>query len=72
MAFPSQVDRLAQRAGLPPELVAILLVVAGVLVILFPRLISWFVGLVFIVLGVWWLVSLYQQRQRPLAPPPGP
>lgn len=76
MAFPSQIDRYAQRAGLPPELAAIVLVVVGILVLVFPALISWFVGLLLIVLGAWWLIALFQARQAaappPAAPPYGP
>ncbi len=72
MAFPSQIDRYAQRAGVPPELAALLLVAVGILVIVFPALIAWFVGLLLIVLGVWWLLVVFQARQHaaPRAPPP--
>lgn len=77
MAFPTQVDRLATRTGLPPELVAILLIVAGVLVLVMPEIIAYIVGILLIVLGVWWLVASFQARQHaerrgqpPTAPPP--
>lgn len=59
----SSVDRLAGRTGLSGDAVAILMIVAGVLVIAFPALIGIVVGVTLIVLGCLWLVTRARERQ---------
>lgn len=59
----SSVDRVAGRTGLSGDAVAILMIVAGVLVIAFPALLSIIIGVVLIVLGCLWLVTRMRERQ---------
>ena len=61
------VDRLADRTGLSSDAVAILVIVAGILVIAFPQLLRFTVGILLIGLGVYWLVE--RQRGRQALPP---
>lgn len=70
--FRTSVERVAGRTGLTSDAVAILFIVAGVLVLIFPRLVEVVLGILLIVVGVVWLVSAYQERQRGASPPPPP
>ena len=56
------------RASVPIEVLAVIMIVMGVLVIVFPHLIAWFVGLVLIAAGVLWLMGAWNAR-RPYGPP---
>lgn len=62
-------ERIAGRSGVPVEIVAVLMIVIGILVIVFPELIAWFVGLLLIIGGVLWLVIAFQARRTS---PPAP
>ena len=68
---PDSVDRIAGRTGLSGDAVAVLMIVAGVLVIVFPKLLNYVVGIVLIVLGVLWLLTRMRDRQAagPASPP---
>lgn len=67
----SYVDRFAGRSGVSAEIVAVLMIVIGILVIVFPKLIAWFIGLLLIAAGVLWLITTFQAR-RSLAPASSP
>lgn len=72
------VDSVAGRFGIPPQAVAILMIVFGLLVIVLPHLLPWLVGILLIVLGVLWLVGSTgtgmrlgsTQPREPASPPP--
>lgn len=58
------------RSGVPVEALAVILIVMGVLVIVFPHMIAWLVGLTLIAVGVLWLMSAWGSRRSYAAPPP--
>lgn len=65
------IDSVAGRTGLGRDAVAILAIVAGIIVLVFPRILEIVIGILLIVVGVVWLVNSYQDRQaRGAAPPP--
>ena len=64
------VDRIAGRTGLSGDAVAILMILAGILVIVFPRILVFTVGGVLIALGILFLVS--RRRDGAAPPPPAP
>lgn len=75
---PDTVNSMAGRFGVPPQAVAILMIVFGVLIILLPHLLPWLVGILLIVMGVLWLVGSTGGGMRmgagaprePAGPPP--
>jgi hypothetical protein len=63
--------------GIPPQALAILMIIFGVLVIVLPALLSWLVGILLIVMGVAWLTGASgwrptwtARRGGPAEPPP--
>ena len=74
----AHVDRLAGRIGMSGDAVAILMILAGILVIVFPDLLAITVGILLIVLGAWWLFQRSQERRAsqpttaPVSPPYSP
>lgn len=56
------VEAVARRTGLTADAVAILAIVAGVLVIIFPDFIQFVLGIALIVAGVLWLIQSRQAR----------
>lgn len=62
------VDAVAGRTGLTRDAVAILFIVAGIIVLLWPDIVQYVLGIVLIVVGVVWLVQSWQARQ-PKTPP---
>jgi uncharacterized membrane protein HdeD (DUF308 family) len=66
------VDMVADRTGLTRDAVAILFIVAGALVILFPNFIQFVLGILLIIVGVVWLVNSAQERRARHHPPPPP
>ena len=68
VSHPLDVERIAHRIGLSADAVAILMILAGVLVILFPAILRWTVGGVLIALGILFLVG--RQRAPRALPPP--
>lgn len=70
MTLPSDpvrrgIDTVAGRTGLSHDAVAILFIVAGVLIIVFPDLVASILGIVLIVVGVLWLVQSRRGRDGP-------
>lgn len=63
------VDAVAGRTGLTRDAVAILFIVAGIVILIWPQIISVALGLLLIVVGVVWLVGSWRERQ--VARPPG-
>jgi hypothetical protein len=59
----TQVDRVADRLGLPGEVVAITAIVLGVIVIVFPGLVAWALGALLVVAGAWHLAIAVQTRR---------
>lgn len=57
------VDAVAVRTGLTRDAVAILFIVAGVFVLVFPDFIQMVLGVLLIVVGVVWLVTSWRERQ---------
>lgn len=57
------------RSGVPIEVLAVLLIVMGVLVIVFPHMIAWLLGLTLIGIGVLWLMSSWGSRRSYAEPP---
>lgn len=45
-------------------ILAVVAVIFGILVIAFSNLLSWIVGIFFILLGLWFLVGWYTKRER--------
>lgn len=76
MTNPLSVDRISSRTGLSGDAVAVLMIVAGIIVIVWPEILSLVLGIVLIVLGVLWLYSRFRDRQAastaPPRIPPGP
>lgn len=66
--FTRSVDAVAGRTGLTRDAVAILFIVAGIVIIIWPDIIQYILGIVLIVVGVVWLVSSWQQRQAARPP----
>lgn len=66
------VDSLASRTGLTSDAVAILAIVAGVLILIFPAIIAYVIGILLIVVGVVFLVDRHRSRSAapPASPPP--
>ncbi|HVM44960.1 MAG TPA: hypothetical protein VM582_03400 [Candidatus Thermoplasmatota archaeon] len=63
------VDAVAGRTGLTRDAVAILFIVAGVIILIWPAIIPIALGLLLIVVGVVWLVTSYRERQATRPPP---
>lgn len=57
------------RAGVPVEILAVILIVMGVLVIVFPHMIAWLVGLTLIAVGVIWMITALSGRRYAMRPP---
>lgn len=74
--FTASVDGAVRRMGLATEVAAILMVLFGVLIIVFPALVAWILGLLLVLVGVVLLVSHLDARRHhamaPVAPPPSP
>lgn len=69
--FTASVDGAVRRMGLATEVAAILMVLFGVLIIVFPALVAWILGLLLVLVGVVLLVShLDARRHSAPAPPP--
>lgn len=68
----AHVDRIAGTVGLSGDAVAILMILAGILVIVFPALLSVTVGVLLIILGAFWLIQRAQERRAPPTPPQSP
>jgi multisubunit Na+/H+ antiporter MnhC subunit len=64
------VDAVAAKTGLTRDAVAILFIVAGILVLVWEDLLQIILGILLIVVGVVWLVTSWQARQRAGSPPP--
>jgi hypothetical protein len=62
---PFSVDRIAGRTGLSGDAVAILMILAGLLVIVFPAILRFTVGGVLIALGIVFFISRRNQRALP-------
>lgn len=62
---PASIDRISGRTGLSGDAVAILMILAGVLVIVFPAILRFTVGGVLIALGVLFFVSRHGRRALP-------
>jgi type IV secretory pathway VirB3-like protein len=62
--------------GIPPQALAILMIVFGILVIVLPALLSWLVGILLVVIGVAWLAgasnwpATWTTRRGHVEPPP--
>jgi uncharacterized membrane protein HdeD (DUF308 family) len=67
--FSRPVDAVAAKTGLTRDAVAIIFIVAGVLVLVFPDFIQFVLGILLIIVGVVWLVNSYQQRKAGGSPP---
>jgi uncharacterized membrane protein YfcA len=52
-------------------ILALIAIIFGILVIVFEELLSWIVGIFFILVGLWLLWDYYNKRSQP-APRPGP
>ena len=61
------VETVAGRTGLTADAVAILFILAGILIIVFPRILQYVLGILLIVAGFLWLVQSRQTRP-PAAP----
>lgn len=67
------VDAIAARTGLTRDAVAIVMIVAGIIILIEPAIVAIVLGILLIIVGIVWLFTSYQQRQaRPPgnAPPP--
>lgn len=56
------VDRVAGRFGVPAQALAVIMILAGILIIAFPKLLQWILGLFLILMGVLWLIDSFQRR----------
>jgi uncharacterized membrane protein HdeD (DUF308 family) len=67
-----EVDRVFQRVGITGEAAAILMIVFGILILVFPNLLQWLIGLYLIIVGLLQLMGHMDQRSRAKAAPPPP
>lgn len=74
--FTASVDGAVRRIGLATEVAAILMILFGVLIIVFPALVAWILGLLLVLVGVVLLVAHFDARRHhvpsPAVPPPTP
>lgn len=63
------VDAVAGRTGLTRDAVAILFIVVGIVILIWPDILQVALGILLIVVGVVWLVSSWRERQA-VRPPP--
>jgi len=68
----SETERAFRRLGVTGEASAVLMIVFGVLVIAFPALIAWIVGVYLIVVGAMQLAAHMGAKAPPAGPGPGP
>lgn len=66
------VDVVAARTGLTRDAVAILFVVAGIFVLVFPDFVQVVLGILLIVVGVVWLVTSWRERRARPGDPRAP
>lgn len=59
------VEAVARRTGLTSDAVAILAIVLGVVVLVFPVLVQYVLGVLLIAAGILWLVRSRQGRAPP-------
>lgn len=62
------VDTVASRTGLTSDAVAILAIVAGVLILVFPNILQFVLGILLIVVGIVFLVD--RRRKASASTPP--
>lgn len=62
------IDAVAAKTGLTRDAVAIIMIVAGVIILIEPAIVAVVLGILLIVVGIVWLVTSYQERK---ARPPG-
>ena len=67
--WTKSVDSVATRTGLTRDAVAILFIVAGIIILIWPEIISVALGVLLIVVGVVWLVTSMRERQAASRPP---
>lgn len=57
------VDAVAGRTGLTRDAVAILFIVVGIIILIWPEIISLALGVLLVVVGIVWLVGSWRDRQ---------
>lgn len=70
--FTASVDGAVRRLGLGTEVAAILMILFGVLIIVFPALVAWILGLLLVLVGVVLLVSHFDARRQAAPAPAAP
>ena len=62
LLIKTEVDKIFRKIGISGQIAAIVMIIFGVIVIVFPDLISWLIGIFLIILGIITLVGTLPER----------
>lgn len=71
LLLKTEINKIFKKIGISGQIAALVMIVIGIMVIVFPFLISWVIGIFFIIVGVITLIGTMSQRPaRPQHQPP--
>lgn len=61
LLIKTEVDKIFRKIGISGQIAALVMIIFGIVVILFPSLISWLIGLFLIIMGIITLIGTFQK-----------